>query len=83
MDGNLMLATELAECLGVSPSAVRKWKQREKLQPAGLDHLGRPLYRYDDAAEVEYATRQRSGRDPLVRRTYAPEHPDRPRRTAA
>lgn len=79
-----MLATELGAHLGVAPSTVRKWKQRELLQPAGLDHLGRPLYQLAAAADVEHHTRQRAGRDPLApRRTYAPEHPGRQRRAKA
>lgn len=44
----------------VGTSAIRTWASRGHLTAAGLDERGRPLYRLDDLAAAELATRGRA-----------------------
>ncbi|QDH93413.1 MerR-like transcriptional regulator [Gordonia phage Dolores] len=59
---SLITTTEAATLCGVSTATVRKWVQRNKLQPSGLDETGRNLFRVIDVAKAERATRQRARR---------------------
>ncbi|AUV61634.1 MerR-like helix-turn-helix DNA binding protein [Gordonia phage Easley] len=59
---SLITTTEAATLCGVSTATVRKWVQRNKLQPSGLDEAGRNLFRVIDVAKAERATRQRARR---------------------
>lgn len=56
----LITTTEAASIAGVSSEAIRKWKQRGLITPAGLDDKNRPLYRLADIAKAERSTRQRT-----------------------
>ncbi|MFJ2863695.1 MerR family transcriptional regulator [Kitasatospora sp. NPDC087314] len=58
----LLTGPEAANLCRVTPEAIRQWKRRGHLQPAGLDHHGRPLYRQLDVARAEVRTRKRAGR---------------------
>lgn len=44
----------------ITPAAIRQWRARGHLQPAGLDEHRRPLYRRSDIALAEAATRGRA-----------------------
>lgn len=65
-DSGLLSTVELARLLHVEPYVVRKWRYRELLPVAGLDARGRPLYRQQDGARCEAATRARAHRTPHV-----------------
>ncbi|QCW22263.1 MerR-like transcriptional regulator [Gordonia phage ThankyouJordi] len=59
---SLITTTEAATLCGVSTATVRKWVQRNRLAPSGLDDNGRNLFRLIDVAKAERATRQRARR---------------------
>ncbi|AVI03707.1 hypothetical protein SEA_CONFIDENCE_77 [Gordonia phage Confidence] len=59
---SLITTTEAATLCGVSTATVRKWVQRNKLEPSGLDDNGRNLFRLIDVAKAERATRTRARR---------------------
>lgn len=50
-----------AEQVRVEPATIRKWKQRELIQPSGLTEDGKPMYRLIDVLRAEQKTRQRGG----------------------
>lgn len=56
----LVTTAEAASIAGVKSAAIRMWKQRGLIKPAGLDEKGHPLYRLADIAKAERATRRRS-----------------------
>lgn len=58
----LLTGPQVAKLCGVAPSTVRWWKKRGKLEAAGLDDRGRPLYTQLAAAKAERATAERAGR---------------------
>ena len=58
----LLTTAEAAHIAGVTTAAVRKWKERGLLAPAGLDENGHNLYRLRDVAKAERATRNRTWR---------------------
>lgn len=60
---SLINTGEAAELAGVSPPAISQWKRRGHLAPAGIDHRGRPLYRWIDVARAEHRTRHAARRD--------------------
>ncbi|MFJ8474215.1 MerR family transcriptional regulator [Kitasatospora sp. NPDC094011] len=59
---DLLTGPEAAVLCRVTPEAIRQWKRRGHLAPAGLDERGRPLYRQLDVARAEAATRVKAGR---------------------
>jgi DNA-binding transcriptional MerR regulator len=59
---DLLTGPQAAALCGVTPAAIRKWRQRGQLAPAGLDERGRPLYTQLAVAHAEKRTRQRAGR---------------------
>ncbi|QZD97208.1 helix-turn-helix DNA binding domain protein [Gordonia phage Floral] len=59
---SLITTTEAATLCGVSAATIRKWVQRNKLTPSGLDDHGRNLFRLIDVAKTEHATRGRARR---------------------
>ncbi|WP_405019570.1 MerR family transcriptional regulator [Kitasatospora sp. NBC_00070] len=61
---DLLTGPQAAELCGVTPAAIRKWRQRGQLAPAGLDERGRPLFTQLAVALAEKATRQRARRVP-------------------
>jgi hypothetical protein len=61
----LWSVAEAAEAARVSPNVVRNWAYRGRLEVAGSDYRGRPLYRAIDVIRAEKATRERA------RRTYS------------
>jgi DNA-binding transcriptional MerR regulator len=56
----LVTATEAAAIAGVTAQAVRNWKMRGLIEPAGLDERNRPLYRLADIVKAERKTRKRN-----------------------
>jgi len=58
----LLTGPEAASLCGVSVEAVRQWKRRGLIAPAGLDERNRPMYRWIDVARAEARTRARAGR---------------------
>jgi hypothetical protein len=44
----------------VGKPTICNWRDRGHLKPAGLDPSGRPLYRPEDLARAELATRERA-----------------------
>lgn len=44
----------------ICPATIRSWAKRGRLERAGLDADGRPLYRLADVARAELATRGRA-----------------------
>lgn len=60
----LLTGPQAADLCGVTPAAIRKWRQRGQLAAAGLDERGHPLYTQLAVAQAEKATRQRAGRVP-------------------
>lgn len=70
VDLNVNLQTTLwnvaqaAEAAGVAPSTVHNWRFRGKLEIAGRDRRGRPLFRAIDVIRAEKSTRE------LARRIY-------------
>lgn len=70
--GELVTTTEAAEHAYRDPATVRGWAHRGKLNAAGTDAEGRPLYDLDDVLDVERDLRRnpRGGRarDAIARR---------------
>ena len=60
--GELLTGPQAAKLCGVTPAAIRKWRQRGLITPDGLDKRGRPLYRQLTIAQAEKRTRARAGR---------------------
>ena len=55
---DLLTVSTAATLAGVTEAAIRQWKRRGHLQPAGLDHLGRPLFTGIDVLRAEAKTRK-------------------------
>ncbi len=49
-----------AGAAAIRPTTIRDWASRGHLHKAGLTETGRPLYRLDDVARAELATRARA-----------------------
>ena len=62
MNSGLLTGPDAARLVGVTPAAIRKWKERGLLAPAGLDERHRPLSDQLDVARAEKQTRARAGR---------------------
>ncbi len=68
VDLNVDLATALwtveqaAEAAQVKPNTVRNWKYRGRLEQAGTDWRGRPVFRALDVIRAERATREKARR---------------------
>jgi DNA-binding transcriptional MerR regulator len=61
-----------AELAGVKPQTISMWVARGHLTPAGRDGRGRPVYRQQDVARAERATRAGARRN-VGLRTVATE----------
>jgi hypothetical protein len=61
----LWTVEQAAEAAQVKPNTVRNWKYRGRLEQAGTDWRGRPVFRAIDVIQAERATREKA------RRTYA------------
>ncbi|MFE1111176.1 MerR family transcriptional regulator [Streptomyces rochei] len=48
---------DAARLAGVKPQTISMWRARGHLAPAGYDDRGRPVYRQQDVARAEQATR--------------------------
>jgi DNA-binding transcriptional MerR regulator len=59
---SLVSTAQAAFLAGVTDATIRKWRERAKLTPAGIDDQGHPLYRLIDIARVERATREKARR---------------------
>lgn len=59
---SLITSTEAATLCGVSGETIRSWAHRGLINPSGIDHKGRKLYRLLDVAKAERATRDRARR---------------------
>lgn len=57
---NLVSTSEAADACGVAVSTIRVWVNRGYLEPSGLDHNNRPLYRLIDVLRTERSTRRRA-----------------------
>jgi len=55
-----MPASEIAKALGISPSTITTWRDRDLIIPARRDHRGRPLYYLADVLRVKERVRDRS-----------------------
>jgi DNA-binding transcriptional MerR regulator len=71
--GDGLLTTAEAGCLaGVPAATVRKWRERGRIAPAGLDERGRPLYTREAVRAAERRVRENglrtSGIDPRTQR---------------
>ncbi len=68
VDLNVDLTTALwtveqaAEAAQVKPNTVRNWKYRGRLEQAGMDWRGRPVFRAIDVVRAERATREKARR---------------------
>lgn len=58
----LWTVEQAAEAAQVQPNTVRNWKYRGRLEQAGSDWRGRPLFRAIDVIRAEKATRERARR---------------------
>lgn len=58
----LWTVEQAAEAAEVSPNVVRNWKYRGRLEQAGTDWRGKPLFRAIDVIQAEKATRERARR---------------------
>lgn len=54
---SLITTAEAARLCRVSEATIRKWVQRQKLHPSGMDDKGRKVFRVLDVAKVEHSTR--------------------------
>ena len=57
-----MTAATAAEHFGVSEACIRKWVQRDGLEPVGRGPRGQMLFRWTDIARVEGSKARRAGR---------------------
>lgn len=60
---HLLTTAQAAKLCRVPAATVRSWAHRGLLRPAGLTERNRPLYRQQDVADAEAATRARAGRE--------------------
>lgn len=71
----LLTTPQAARLVGVTAATVRKWRQRGRILPDGLDEHGRPLYRRETARAAERTVRDNglraSGVDPRTLRRGA------------
>jgi len=71
----LLSTAQAASHAGVAPATIRKWRERGRIYPDGLDERGCPLYRPDTVSTAEARVRQNgltaSGIDPRRLRTAA------------
>lgn len=58
----LWTVNEAAEAAGVTSNVVHNWRYRGRLQIAGRDRQGRPLFRAIDVIRAEKATREKARR---------------------
>lgn len=72
----LIDTAQAAELVRKTPEAIRQWKYRGHLTPAGLDERGKPLYCPADVIRAEKTVRERSlrtnGTDPRRMRSAPP-----------
>jgi DNA-binding transcriptional MerR regulator len=68
----LLTTPQAALAAGVTAATIRKWRQRGRIAPDGLDEHGRPLYRRDTVRAAERKVRENglrtSGIDPRTLR---------------
>jgi hypothetical protein len=55
-------ASAAAAHFGVTEACIRKWVQRDQVQPVGRGKRGQMLFRYRDLALAEGRTAKRAGR---------------------
>jgi len=71
-DDGLLPTADAARLVGVKPPTIRKWVERGRLAPRGLDERGHPLYHPDDVIAAELRVRNNalksSGVDPRTTR---------------
>lgn len=58
----LWTVEQAAEAAQVKPNTVRNWKYRGRLEQAGTDWRGRPVFRAIDVIRAERATREKARR---------------------
>lgn len=57
-----MTAHAAAEHFKISEACIRKWVQRDQVQPVGRGKRGQMLFRFQDLAQQEGRTAKRAGR---------------------
>lgn len=62
LTATLWTVDEAAEAAQVKPNVVRNWKYRGRLEQAGTDWRGRPLFRAIDVVRAERLTREKARR---------------------
>ena len=62
LTATLWTVEESADAAQVSPNVVRNWKYRGRLEQAGTDWRGRPVFRAIDVIRAEKATREKARR---------------------
>lgn len=62
LSATLWTVEQAAEAAQVTPNVVRNWKYRGRLEQAGTDWRGKPLFRAVDVIRAEKATRERARR---------------------
>jgi DNA-binding transcriptional MerR regulator len=63
---DLIGVADAAALAGVSESAIRQWKRRGHLKPAGLDEFGRPMFTGVAVLRAEAKTRKSARRRQAV-----------------
>jgi DNA-binding transcriptional MerR regulator len=63
---DLISVAEAAALAGVTEAAVRQWKRRGHLHPAGADEDGRPLFTGIAVLRAEAKTRKGARRRPVA-----------------
>lgn len=62
LTATLWTVEQAAEAAQVKPNTVRNWKYRGRLEQAGTDWRGRPVFRAVDVIRAERATREKARR---------------------